>query len=191
VRTYLPRSAFDGERQYSIGSGGVLTQRFLQRFLPGQRISLACVRVEFRQRGSRVVVKVMQEPMLQPKLWWIGTESRATSELRFDARGLVSETFVAVARAIRGSDGGHQVCLAADVDGTTQVSVPRAIAKGTLGHAVVLNSDPLRDVAVLAMNASIANGSVVAATPIQQLASAAGQGNLPKELWSAPILVVQ
>lgn len=192
VCTHLPRSAFDGEAQYLIGTGGVSTQQFLQRFQPGQRISTASVRVEFRQRGNQVVIKVVHEPMCQPSLWWLGKVSKATSELRFDARGLVPEPFVAVARATRINRGAdHQVCLAADLGGISEVSVTRSIAKGTLGIAVTSNSDPSRDVAVLAMNASISAGTVVSATPIQQLRGPVGQGNFPKELWSAPILVVQ
>lgn len=191
VRTHLPRSVFDGDRRYTIGTGGVATQRVLQGFQPGQRISPASVRVEFRQRGGQVVVKVVQEPTRQPKLWWIGKDTKTTSELRFDGGDLVPESFEAVARAIRcDQDADYQVCLVADADGTSQVSVPRSIARGTLGRAA-LTSDPACEVAVLAMNASISAGAVVSATPIQQIRGSKGQHDFPKGLWSAPILVVR
>lgn len=191
VPTLLPRGAFDDGRQHATGADAMAPERFLQRFAAGERISPASVRVEFRQRGNALIVKVVQEPMCQPKLWWIGKNTKAKSELRFDGRGLLPSCIRATAKAIRSPrDADFQVCLAADLDSTTTVSVPRRIEKGTLGVAVVVASDPPLEVAVLAMNVPVPAG-VFSATPIQQLAGPVGQRNLPKELWSAPILVVR
>jgi len=192
IRAYLPVPVLRGlQGACPIAMGGVPTARVLQQ-LQGNAVIEPLVQVELSGRGTDLVAKVVHNCLQQPRAWWIGRETKCSSEARIEAAGYLAAGAVKVsARPVRSVTRDYQLVLGGPTLGEVQLKIATEIVKGTLGTGTLHGSpDDELSCAILAPNAPLSAGSVVTARPIQALPAVGVLRYLPPGLWNLPLMVV-